>query len=64
MSVAKAVLKMFFHYSTDTQSRHLLDDDPEKAKERLVKIDPPAAALFSGALAPTAAVKPAPVRGV
>lgn len=64
MSVAKAMLKMFFHYSTETQSRHILDDDPDKAKERLVKIDPPAAALFSGALAPTAAVKPAPVRGV
>lgn len=64
MSVAKAVLEMFFHYSTKTQSRRILDDDPEKAKERLVKIDPPAAALFFGALAPTAAVSPAPVKGV
>lgn len=58
------MLKLLFRYSFITESRRVLDDDPAKAKERLVVIDPPAASLFSGALAPTAAVKPATVRGV
>lgn len=63
-SLVSAMLNMFFQYSTATQSRYILYDDPEKAKERLVKIDPPATSFFTGAIAPTATVKPAPMKGV
>ncbi|KAI7779926.1 hypothetical protein LA080_000249 [Diaporthe eres] len=64
MSLASQMLKLFFRYSLATQSRRVFDDDPAKAKERLANIEPPARSLFSGALAPTASVKPGPVKGV
>ncbi|KAG6354182.1 hypothetical protein INS49_004786 [Diaporthe citri] len=64
MSLSSDMLKLFFRYSLTTQSRRILDDDPATAKERLAIIEPPARSLFSGALAPTASVKPGPVRGV
>lgn len=63
MSLASDMLRILFHYCQITQSRHVLDDDPAKAKDRLANIDPPAAPYFSGVLAPTA-VKPCPVKGV
>lgn len=64
MSFYSDMLKLFFRYSLTTQSRHVLDDDPAKAKERLANIEPPATSLFSGVLAPTGSVKPGPVKGV
>lgn len=64
MSLASSMLRLFFRYSTATQSRHLLDDDPAKAKERVANIEAPPDPFFSGVLAPTAAVKPVPVKGV
>lgn len=63
MSLASDMLRRLFQYCQITQSRHVLDDDPVKAKERLANIDPPAAPFFSGVLASTA-VKPRPVKGV
>lgn len=39
-------------------------NDPEEAKERFVQIEPPPTDFFSGVLAPTGPVKPAPVKGV
>ncbi|KAI3400345.1 hypothetical protein diail_3362 [Diaporthe ilicicola] len=64
MSVACALIRMHFNYAAATHSRHVLDGDPKTAKERLVKIEPPDAALLSGALAPTDTVKPATMKGV
>lgn len=58
------MLRMVFQYCTATQTRHLFDDDPAEANEKLVKIESPAATSFIDALAPTAHVKPAPVKGV
>lgn len=63
MSLASDMLRRLFQYCQITQSRHILDDDPAKAKERLANIDPPAASFFSGVLASTAVV-PRPVKGV
>lgn len=59
MSVACALIRMHFNYAAATHSRHVLDGDPEKARERPARIEPSAATLFSGALAPTDTVKPA-----
>ncbi|KAJ0117028.1 hypothetical protein J7T55_003444 [Diaporthe amygdali] len=39
-------------------------NDPKEAKERFVQIEPPPTNFFSGVLAPTGPVKPAPVKGV
>lgn len=55
---------MFLQYSTATHSRHILYDDPEKAKERLVRIQPAPASLLAGPIAPTPTVTPASVKGV
>lgn len=55
---------MVFQYCTATRTRHLFDDDPAKANERLVKVEPPATSSFVDALAPTTHVKPASVKGV
>lgn len=63
MSLASDMLKRLFQYCQITRSRHVLDDDPAKAKERLAHIDPPAATFFSGVLA-SMTVKPRPVKGV
>lgn len=63
MSLASYMLRRLFQYCRITQSRHVLDDDPAKAKDRLANIDPPAAPYFSGVLAPTA-ITPCPVKGV
>ena len=63
-SITCALMKQFFHYSTTTQSRHVLDDVPEKAKERFVQIKPAASHLFAGVLASSPIVKPSPVKGV
>lgn len=63
-SLVSALLNMFFPYSTTTRSRYIIYDNPGKAKERLVTINPPPMSHLSGAIAPTATVKPAPVRGV
>lgn len=58
------MLRMVFQYCTTTRTRHLFDDDPAKAGERLVEIEPPPASYFTDALAPTTHVKPASVKGV
>lgn len=39
-------------------------DDPKQAKEKFVQIEPPPSNFFSGVLAPTGPIKPAPVKGV
>lgn len=64
MSLTSGMLRLLFRYSAATKSRHVLDDDPAKAKERLANIEAPSDTLFSGVLAPTGAVKPTPVKGV
>ncbi|KAG8161095.1 hypothetical protein KVR01_009359 [Diaporthe batatas] len=64
MSLLSAMLDVLFQYCLVTGSRHVLDNDPKTAKERFVEIDPPPQELFSGAIAATGIVKPAPVKGV
>lgn len=63
MSLASYMLRRLFQYCQITQSRHVLDDDPTKAKDRLANIDPTPADYFSGVLAPTTVI-PCPVKGV
>lgn len=64
MNLAGSVVDMFCQYCTVTRSRHLRDDKPETAGERLVNIKPPASHLFSGILASTTRIRPVPVKGV
>lgn len=63
-SLASAILAIIFQYCTITRFCHLFDNNLNKAKDRLVKIDPPAGDVFLDISFPTATVKPAPVKGL
>lgn len=63
-SLATAWIHAFFSFLTATRSQRPLQLEPGKAKERFVLIQPPDANLFSGVLAPTGSITPAPVGAV
>lgn len=63
-NLSSDMLQMFFNYSTSTRYPYVYYTDPKRAKERLASVIPPDSHLFSGVLAPSQLVKPAPLEAI
>ncbi|KAH0592359.1 hypothetical protein MHUMG1_09860 [Metarhizium humberi] len=60
-SLLSAITKMTFRLLAKTRLQYVLCDDPSLNKDRYLLIEPPAAHVFSGVLAASDSVKPAPL---